>query len=327
MPTVSATITLIAVRSRARRIADANHRRPPAIFAEVFAQLAAEADRTLRRDGMDMVKLIDSTPIQLGELLDWCTSNGRIRGLKMHVVYEHGRTLPRRIDITDANINDVEMGRAISIEKGTTYVFDKAYCHYGWWTQIHNNGAVFLTRKKENARFKVKAKRALTATKGDGFTILDDHDVTHTSKSNAGAKLDIPVRLIRLRRDDSRAVLTLITNDATRSAVEIGALYKARWQIELLFRWLKQNLELSCFLGRSDNAVRLQIYAAMIAFILLRLATQQHGSKHQPIRFAELIGQKLMTRRPIARVDKPPPVNAHIRQPRTNPGQLNLALQ
>src|SRR5262245_60670775 len=115
-------------------LSDANKRRPVAIFAETFSRLASQLDRSTRRDGAAMVQLIDSTPIPLGKLCNWAKSNGRIRGLKLHVVFDPKADAPRVLAITDANVNDAQIGRTIAIVPGATYVFDKGYCHYGWWT-------------------------------------------------------------------------------------------------------------------------------------------------------------------------------------------------
>ncbi len=96
----------------------------------------------------------------------------------------------------------------------------------------------------------------------------------------------IPLRRIRVRRDNGKT-LRLITNDMTRSAVEIAALYKGRWQIELLFRWIKQHLEFRKFLGHNENAIKLQIYAAVIAYALLRLAARTHKVAYPILRFTD----------------------------------------
>jgi putative transposase len=129
------------------------------------------------------------------------------------------------------------------------------------------------------------------------------------------------MRRITIRREDG-TVLEVVTNDAERPAVEIAALYKARWQIELLFRWIKQHLRLTRFIGRSENAIRLQILAAMIAFLLLRIAARMSRSTLAPLRFAELAGQCVFVRKPITRLDKPPETPPN---PKRNPGQLEFA--
>lgn len=301
-------------------LADANARRPVAVFAETFAMLSALADRRLKREGAAMLRLIDATPVPLDRLCAWADWNGRTRGLKMHVVYDPAGDHPRRVAITPATVNDVEIGRAQPLEAGVTYVFDKAYCDYAWWSRIAAAGAWFVTRQKKNAPYRWIAWRPLRKTKGEGFTVIDDAEVRLASQGKA--KLPIAMRRIRLRRDDGTR-LTLITNDRNRPAVEIAAFYKARWQIELLFRWIKQHLKLRKFLGRSDNAVRLQLLAAMIAYLLLRLAARASRSALPALRFADLVRDCLFVRKPLDRIDKPPEPPT---QPFTaNPNQLAFA--
>src|SRR5438445_10340714 len=130
---------------RRSTLSDASRRRPVAVFAQTFERLAGLLDRQVRRDGSALVQLIDSTPIPLGKLCDWAKSNGRIRGMKMHVVFDPEADHPGILDITDANVNDAQIGRTITIEPGASYVFDKGYCHYGRWTAIADQGAVFIT--------------------------------------------------------------------------------------------------------------------------------------------------------------------------------------
>jgi len=297
-------------------VSDANARRPTEPFAELFGMLARNADRTCRREGVAMVKLIDASPIPLGKLCQWAKWNGRIRGLKLHVVYDPHADIPRCVEITPANVNDVEIGRRTPIVRGTTYVFDKGYCHFGWWRKINDDGAFFITRAKVNMRLRATDWRSRDPIVGDGFTIIDDAKVKLTSKGNA--RLPIPLRRIRLRRDKG-GTITLITNDLTRTAVEIAALYKGRWQIELLFRWIKQHLRIRKFFGKNENAIRLQILAAMIAYLLLRIAARLHRLAMPALRLAELVCQRLFLRRPLAEIDKPPSVNPSRRQ-------LNLSL-
>ena len=114
--------------------------------------LSALADRTLRGEGAEMVRLIDSSPIPLGRLMQGRAWNGRIKGMKLHVVYDPGTDRPCRVDITPANVNDIEIGRDLAIERGSMNVFDKGYCSYPWWSKIHAAEAFFVTRKKVNAR-------------------------------------------------------------------------------------------------------------------------------------------------------------------------------
>jgi IS4 transposase len=302
-------------------LSDANARRPTPVFAATFTMLAGLADRQMRRDGAAMVQLIDASPIPLGKLCNWSKWNGRIRGLKLHVVYDPHADVPHCVEITSANVNDVEVGCRTAITPATTYVFDKGYCHFGWWRNINDGGAFFVTRAKKNMRLRATSWRLRTPIAGDGFTVIDDAEVVLASKGNA--RLPIPLRRIRLKRERGGSI-TLITNDLARSALEIAALYKSRWQIELLFRWIKQHLRIRKFLGRSENAIRLQLLAAIIAYLLLRIAARINRLELPPLRLVELVGQRLFMRRPIAEIDKPPPVNPSRRQINHSPDQLRF---
>jgi putative transposase len=308
---------------RRSTLSDASQRRPVAVFAETFELLAGHLDRQLRREGRAMLRLIDSTPIPLGKLCDWAKFNGRIRGMKMHVVYDPNADCPRILGITDANVNDAQIGRTISIETGATYVFDKGYCHYGWWTAISEAGAVFVTRPKSNMRLEVKASSPLAEVQGDGFTVLADDSVSLASKGDSS--LDIPLRRISVQRQNGETLM-LLTNDIERSAIEIAALYKARWQIELLFRWIKQHLKIRKFLGNNDNAIRLQLLAAMIAYVLLRIAANTYRVTMPILRFTELVGRCLFDRRNIGKIDHPPPVNPSYRAP-ASPDQMTFCFK
>ena len=300
-------------------LSDANARRPVRVWAEVFTMLARMADRMTRQAADEMLRLIDASPIPLNKMRGWAKWNGRIRGMKMHVVYEPQGDSPREVEITPATVNDIEIGRRLVLEAGATYVFDKGYYHYGWWTKIDAAKAYFVTRPKENARFRLRKHRPVEQSVGDGFTIIDDAEVVLASKGDS--KLPIPLRRIRVKRDQG-GTITLITNDMNRTAVEIGTLYKTRWQIELLFRWIKQHLDIRKFLGNNDNAIRLQVLAAMIAYLLLRIAARTHGVKMPALRLAELVGQCLFSRRLIEQIHKPPPINPSKAMSRFSPDQM-----
>jgi IS4 transposase len=300
---------------------DANKRRPIEVFAEAFELIAGLLDRQCRGDGRDFIRLIDSTPIPLGKLCAWAKSNGRIRGMKVHVIYDPHADLPRILDITDANVNDAQIGRAAEIISGATYVFDKGYVHYKWWTAIHQAGAFFVTRPKGNMGLRVTANRPLAEAKGEGFHVLADEEVAFSSKGDS--KLPVRLRRISIQRENGK-VLSLITNDMSRTAVEIAALYKGRWQIELLFRWIKQHLKFRKFLGNNDNAIKLQIYAAVIAYALLRLAARTHKITHNTLRFIDLVSACLFDRRDIAAIERPPETHPSRKIDKCSPNQMSF---
>jgi putative transposase len=311
-------------------MSDAGKRRPVAIFAELFAGLASQLDRKARQEGHAMLRLIDSTPIPLGKLYGWALSNGRIRGLKVHVVYDPQADAPRVLDITDATVNDVQVGRTVPLEAGATYVFDKGYCHYGWWTSIATAGGLFVTRPKTNMRLTLVkerpvAERPAAEAKTDGFTVLEDARVELAKTGNV--KLPLILRRLRIRRHEpaqGNPIITLITNDLERPAAAIAALYKGRWQIELLFRWIKQHLRIRKFLGHTPNAIKLQIFAAMIAFALLRIAARTHCVALPILRFTDLVARCLFERRAPATIQTPPPTNPNRKRDRTSPHQLDF---
>ena len=215
----------------------------------------------------------------------------------------------------------VTIGREQPIEARATYVFDKGYCDYAWWTRIHQAKARFVTRPKSNVRFRLVRRRELGKHTGDGFILIDDANVSLATQGKS--KLAIPLRRIRLRRQDGR-IMTIITNDRRRSPVAIAALYKARWQIELLFRWIKQHLKMRKFIGRSQNAIRLQILAAMIAFLLLRIAARLSRSGLAAIRLVQLVAACLFVRKPIHRIDKPPENNPSKPTQGHSPNQMEF---
>src|SRR5262249_33931506 len=171
----------------------------------------------------------------------------------------------------------------------------------------------FVTRTKQNTRLRVIGRRYVRKLIGDGFRIVDDREVVLASKGDS--RLVMPLRRVRVRGDNG-GLVTLLTNDLERTAVEIATLYTGRWQIELLFRWIKQHLDIRRFLGNNANAIKLQIIAAMIAYLLLRIAARLNGLTIPALRLAELIGQFLFARKPIARIGEPPPTYTRKPKPR-----------
>ena len=299
-------------------LADANARRPAALLAELFGQLVEGLGRKLKQEAKTMTRLIDSTPIPLNHMFACATSNGRIKGLKLHVLHSLEQGSPVKALITPANVNDVGFGRSLKLERGVVYVFDKAYCHFGWWFNIHQAGSIFVCRPKTNARWETLHNRPISEPNGDGFTLLSDREVRLASKSNKS--LPMALRIIKIKRQTGQT-FDVITNDMTSSAKTIATLYKARWQIELFFKWLKQNLNIKNFIAYNENAVRLQIFAALITFVLLHIARQNSAAHIPPKRFKELVSAFIHTKRKIETIEKPPPIK---KAQKTKP---NLQLQ
>ena len=222
-------------------------------------------------------------------------------GLKLHVVYDPGAQRPVCFAVTPERVNDITAAQGMAIEPGATYVFDKAYYDFAFWARLDEAGCRFVTRIKRNSPARTVAGRQAMAP------ILEDR-LARLSERLSGQRRNpfpSPVRLIRLRIDNGRE-LTLLTNDTTAPAEEIAALYKARWQVELFFKWIKQNLRLDRFLGSSRNAAVIQIMAALIVFLLLRLAQIATATTLGLQAIQRLVAHTAFARRPIAELFSPP---------------------
>lgn len=272
------------VAVRRSTLSENNATRDPAVFAELAKVLMAQVGRGLRREGEELLYLLDSSSFTLkGYGFDsWTASKatGRTQGLKLHVLYGSHEGVPFQIDISEANLNDVSHGQSLSIQSQARYVFDKGYCDYNWWYRMDQQGARFVTRYKNNAAVAVMEHRPIDpAAQG---MILRDEVVRFTNRHPGGGRInhyDKPLRRIEVARPEHGTSLMLATNDLTSSAQAIAAQYKARWGIELFFKWIKQHLKLTRFLGCSEGAVRIQILTALITYLLLALYKAKHGLK------------------------------------------------
>ncbi len=269
---------------RRSTLADANATRQTALFEAVVQALMARVQRTARRDVGELLVALDSTSITLsGPGFEAWTAARRTRntqGLKVHVGYAVTARAPISQSITAPNVNDIEEAVKLPLAAGTTYVFDKGYCDYNWWHRIDQAKARFVTRFKRNAGLTVlRAKRIARAAQG---VIVSDQIVRFTHRHpSAGRRNDYqkPLRRIVVARLDHPHPLVLATNDLKRSALSIAEHYRDRWQIELFFKWIKQHLRIKSFLGRTENAVRIQILTALISYLLLALYRQTHHLK------------------------------------------------
>ena len=264
---------------RRSTLADANNKRDVALYESLCQQLLLRARGQLKAQVSDMLYLLDSTPIPLKGLGygDWAANGHRTPGLKVHMVIEGNQHVPVYGKITPSNVPDLNDARQMKIEAGATYVFDKGYYDFNWWHRINEEDALFVTRAKHNAALKLVNSHSI---EGCGAHILSDEAVCFKNRRPGGGRINEyidPLRRVTVYREDHDTPLVLLTNDFTRSADEVAALYKQRWQIELFFKWLKQNLKIKRFLGRSENAVKTQIYIAIIAYVLLWLYRKAEG--------------------------------------------------
>lgn len=298
-------------------LADANRQRARcAVFSELLDLMLKWAGRAARRAMQGVTYLIDATAVKLNaRSADWAQFSATTCGAKLHIVYDPAADRPVYWAITRGNVNDITAAKAMPIVRGATYVYDLAFYDYGWWAELDAAGCRWVTRLKRNTPLRIIAERPLP-TAGN---VLSDRigwlpERQAKSRKNPFQK---PVREITVRLDTGTE-LRIVSNDLTAPAEEIAELYRQRWAIELFFRWIKQTLQLTKFLGTSETAIRTQIAAALIAFLLLRLAQATQSAITSPLAFARLVRAHLMHRRDLRNLLEPPPT------PPRDPNQLVL---
>ena len=269
-----------AVRRSTLSDANADERRAKA-FEQFATTLMAQAPRQLRQEGQELLRLLDSSSITLkGPGYDeWVKHTRTIsaRGIKLHVLLGLPEQVPLSGATTAATVNDIDYAREMELERGVTYVFDKGYCDYSWWWQIQQNKSRFVTRFKNNASLQVLEQRAIA--KSAAGKILKDELVRFGNKYPGGKRRNPytqPLRRIEVARE-GKPPLVLATNDLKSAALKIAERYKARWQIELFFKWIKQHLQIKRCVGRTYAAVRTQLFTALIAYLMVALFAKAHG--------------------------------------------------
>jgi transposase len=265
-------------------LCDANKARAPMAFEALIAALLAQLSPSKRRLCRQELRLVDSTLIAPGHgAQDWAQfQNGKVAA-KVHVVYDPRAQVPTFYELSSGNTNDITLAKAkMPIEAGATYVFDLGYYDFGFWAALDAKNCRLVTRLKKNTPVAVVAEQPVAA----GGAIVRD------------AIVRLPARMARSRRNpfanngrmvvvatETGKTLRLFTNDLDSSAETIADLYRQRWQIELFFRWVKQHLKIRRFHGRSANAVRLQIAAAIITYLLIHLMRRAARTKKSAAHF------------------------------------------
>lgn len=300
-------------------LADANARRDPAAFEAVVAQLSGRIAKEapgLRREAL---RLIDATRICAGKRVAAWSADGAV---KLHVVHDPALGRTTAFAVTPARTNDIIAARGFPIEPGATYVFDRGYYDYSFWARLDAAGCRFVTPLKKRTPIKVVETRPLS---GDPTSPVLSDTVGALPERLKSTRVNPCGRLLRVlcvRLQTTGRVMRIVSNDLNAPAEVIAELYKTRWQVELFFRWVKQNLKLGHFLGARENAIRLQILAALIAHLLVRLAELRGRTTLSRQACARLLGAALFERRDLIELIRPPPP----KPPPTPIPQLALAL-
>ena len=274
-------------RSNLSRI---NEDKPYQLYEALFVQLLKRCQSMVPGHGFrfnnDLISL-DATTIDLClSVFPWAKFRKTKGAVKLHVGMNHKGNLPEFVTITDGKTHDVSAGRKIDFPKGSIIAMDRGYTDYKWFEELSEKGIFFVTRLKSNAKYRVVERRAVDNRLG----VTTDQTVEftgHYSSQNCPGGL----RRIGYRDPETGKHYVFLTNHFKLSAVTIAKIYKSRWQIELFFKWIKQNLKIKSFLGTSRNAVMTQIWIAMCIYLILsflKFRSKSHKSLQQILRLLQV---------------------------------------
>ena len=256
-------------------LSKANEQRDYRIFEDYAYYMITEARR--KREGKISgigahIYAFDSTTIALClSLFEWAKFRKKKGGIKVHTLFDVVAGVPTFVHITEANVHDVNAMDEIPYEVGAFYIFDRGYNDYSRLYTIHRLGATFILRAKNNVKYKrISWIRRLQ------YNVLSDSKIQFIGPYKKDEYPE-PLRLIKYWDEENKREFTFLTNNFELTALDITELYRQRWQIELFFKWLKQHLKIKHFYGTSFNAVKIQVYVAIITFCLV--AILQHDMK------------------------------------------------
>ena len=272
-------------------LADANKRRSEHIFEEIYRQLYGRYREVLSSDSrsrrtpkwMKRLQIIDSTTITLFSNLIFKgvgrhPKTGKKKGgIKVHTVIHANEGVPSDIKFTSAATNDSFMLKPATLNKGDIMAMDRAYIDYEKFEQLSERGVVYVTKMKKSLKYKI-LKDTVYQTP-DGLMEVRVKEAVFTKKLKDGETLEHHARIVTYVDEEKHKLISLLTNDMDSDPEEIVAIYRKRWEIELLFKQMKQNFPLKYFYGESANAIKIQIWVTLIANLLLMV--MQKGLRRQ----------------------------------------------
>lgn len=257
-------------------LSDANKRRDSDVFGKIYQKLLLQfghflSDSRIKDVIKKQIEIFDSTTISLFKDILKCVGrhpeNGRKKGgIKVHTVINVDETVPKMIWFTEATKHDHILLDKLKLDSNTIYVFDKGYNDYKAFKKFSEHGTGFVTRIKDNAVYEVITTNEIEEHIHSG--VLEDEIIEITVKEQ-GNESKLKLRKIRFYDRVLKREFEFLTNLFEMRADLVAAIYKLRWQIELLFKQLKQNFPLKYFLGENENAIKIQIYCALIANLLM----------------------------------------------------------
>jgi hypothetical protein len=257
---------------RRSTLAYANAHRPWSLYQTVFEQLLTKCQLVLTGRGVrkkfrfkNKLVSLDSSTIDLSlSLFDWAQFRQTKGAVKLHMLLDHDGYLPSFAVVTTGKTSDIKVARRLRFERGTVIVMDRGYIDYEWFVQLTHQGVYFVTRLKDNAAFTVVENRPVP----QGGNILKDQVVFFDNQ--AIPDREHYFRIVEIWDEEKERSFIFLTNNLEFAAATIAAVYKDRWAVELFFKAIKQNLKIKTFLGTNANAVKTQIWTALIAMLVLR---------------------------------------------------------
>ena len=277
-------------------LSDANKNRPCAVFEKMFYALLERCKDITPKHKFrfkNPLYIFDATTIDLClSVFPWAKFRAAKGAIKLHCQLDHAGNIPVFVAATDGKGNDVRAAKSFfTVVPDSIYCFDKGYTDFSWFRRIDINKAFFVTRAKENLKYTVVGQQEVPV----GGGVLSDEYITLSGFYSA---LDYPgkLRLVRYYDPETDAILEFLTNNFALAASTIAHIYKARWQIEVFFKWLKQNLKIKSFLGTSPNAVMAQVWTAMCYYLLLTYIKYQTKYRQSIFYLHRIVREMLMER-------------------------------
>ncbi len=246
-------------------------------------------------DVNNAVYALDASTVDLTlSLFPWAKFRKAKGAIKLHTMIDLRGNIPVFLTITDGKAHDITITSQIPIESEGIYVMDRAYIDFSWLQSIEQAGAFFVSRLKKSINW----NRILSHKVDKSVGLRSDQEIILTS--NRLKKL-YPKRLrkVSFRDEEKGRTLVFLTNNFSLSALTIAELYKARWEIELFFKWIKQNLKIKTFLGTSPNAVKTQIWIAMIVYLVIAIIKPRYQSTYSPSTLLHFLEDNLFEQMPL----------------------------
>ncbi len=284
---------------RRSTLSDANTKRDYRAFEELFYHLLSRCrDLTPKHRFRfkNPLYTIDATTIDLClSVFPWAKFRKTKGAVKMHCLYEHSGALPSFLVITDGKASDVKVVKETSFPMlpDSIVSIDRGYIDYNWLNSLNNNGIWFVTRAKSNIDYTVVGQHPVSArgVVSDSIICLNGIKTRELYAKE--------LRLIEFYDSETKKTLVFLTNNFHLSAATIAQIYKSRWQIELFFKWIKQNLMIKSFLGTSKNAVMTQIWIAMSYYLLLTYIKYQTKYGYSLLNLSRVIRETLFDRKTL----------------------------